>query len=318
LAADSSPIHVPVLLDEVLAHLRPHPGGTYVDATINGGGHAGALLAASAPDGRVVGFDRDAAMIDRLRQTRAAEVEAGRLLLCHANFRDLGDELAVRDIADVDGVLFDFGLSSQHLDASGRGFSFAVDEPLDMRFDTSDPHTTSATQILARTPQHELTALLRDYGEERFASRIARTIAARRRAQPITTTAELRDAIAASLPANLRWRADRHAARVFQALRIAANDELGAVEAALPRAFAALRPGGTLVAISFHSLEDRLVKTYFRDLKQRRAARIATPKPVQASPEEIAQNSRAASAKLRALVKLDEPCPEPGPEPPGW
>jgi 16S rRNA (cytosine1402-N4)-methyltransferase len=301
----AAPIHLPVLLAEVLAYLRPRPGGTYVDATINGGGHAAALLAASAPKGRVIGLDRDAAMIGRLRQTRAADVEAGRLILCHPNFRHLDEVLAECDVGAIDGVLFDFGLSSQHLDASGRGFSFAADEPLDMRFDTTDPSATSAAQIVARMPQHALTALLRDYGEERFASRIARTIAARRQARPITTTAELRDAIAASLPASIRWRADRNAARVFQALRIAANDELGAVEAALPRAFAALRPGGTLVAISFHSLEDRIVKNYFRDLKQRRAARIATPKPVQASPEEIARNSRAASAKLRAAEKLE-------------
>jgi 16S rRNA (cytosine1402-N4)-methyltransferase len=301
---ESTPIHVPVLLAEVVEFLRPRPGGTYVDATINGGGHAAALAAAAAPGGRVIGFDRDAAMIERLARSRAADVAAGRLLLCHANFRYLDEELAARGIAAVDGVLFDFGLSSQHLDASGRGFSFAADEPLDMRFDTSDPDASSAAQILAHAPLPELTALLRDYGEERFASRIARTIVARRREAPIATTQALREAIATSLPASVRWRVDRHAARVFQALRIAANDELGAVAAALPRAFQVLRPGGTLVAISFHSLEDRLVKHFFGDQRQRGTARPLTRKPAQASPEEIARNPRAASAKLRALEKL--------------
>lgn len=297
--------HLPVLLTEVVEYLQPHPGGTYVDATINGGGHAAALLAAAAPDGRVVGLDRDAALIERLAARCASEIDTGRLLLCHSDFRHIEEVLSEHGIDAIDGVLFDLGLSSHHLDSSGRGFSFAADEPLDMRFDPGDRESITAAELLADASLPELTQILRRYGEERFASRIARTVVARRRSAPLATTHALLDAIASSLPAAVRWRADRHAARVFQALRIAANDELEAVEEVLPRAFRALRPGGRMVVISFHSLEDRMVKTFFRARQHAGEARILTRKPLQASLEEVGRNSRAASAKLRAVEKID-------------
>jgi 16S rRNA (cytosine1402-N4)-methyltransferase len=295
--------HVPVMLAETLAHLAPRPGGVYIDATVNGGGHTGALLEASAPDGRVLGIDRDPGIIASLRSRRADAVAAGRLLLANASFASLAEIVAEQALGPVDGVLFDLGLSSFHLDSGQRGFSYAHDEPLDMRFDASDDELETAADILATRSADELTELFRTYGEERFASRIARTVVARRRTAPLRRTGELLSAIEQSLPPGVRWRANRDAARIFQALRIATNDELGAVAAALPQALAALAPGGRLVVISFHSLEDRLVKTFLREQKIAGRVRLLTKKPIPASDEETATNSRAASAKLRAAEK---------------
>lgn len=297
-------MHVPVLLSEVLAYLAPRPGGRYVDATIDGGGHARAVLAASAPDGRVLGIDRDPHIIAALREELAGAIGAGRLHIVAASFATLGQQLAACGLTAVDGVLFDLGLSSFHLDASGRGFAFARDEPLDMRFDPTGTACESAADILAGRDAAALTALFRAYGEERFASRIARTIVARRRQAPLRTTGELLAAIAASLPAHVRWRATRDAARIFQALRIAANDELEALAAALPQAVAALAPGGRLVIISFHSLEDRQVKHFFRAAQRDGQLRILTKRPIQPSQAETDANPRAASAKLRAAERV--------------
>lgn len=295
--------HVSVLLREVLAQLAPRPGGRYVDATANGGGHLHAILEACAPSGRVLGIDRDPELVAALRVRLDADVATGRLTLATGSFAMLSRVLAARDFAPVDGILFDLGLSSYHLDRAGRGFSFQRDEPLDMRFDPEDAQSESAAEILATRDAEELTALFQTYGEERFASRIARTIVARRRDQPLTTTGHLLAAIEQSLPARHRWRAGRDAARIFQALRIAANDELEQVAEALPQAVAALAPGGRLVVIAFHSLEDRMVKHFLRD--QAAAGRLRLPhrKPILPSAEEIAANPRAASAKLRTAEK---------------
>jgi 16S rRNA (cytosine1402-N4)-methyltransferase len=298
------PIHIPVLLDEVLAHLAPRSGGRYVDATIDGGGHARALLAASAPGGRVLGIERDPDVLAALRAHVPDAIDSGRLEVANASFAALSGVLTAHRFGPVDGVLFDLGMSSFHLDASGRGFSFQRDEPLDMRFDPSEAERETAAAILASRTADELTALFRTYGEERFASRIARTVVARRRSAPLRTTGDLLAAIAQSLPAHLRWRAARDAARIFQALRIAANDELETVAAALPQAGAALAPGGRLVVIAFHSLEDRLVKTFLRAEQHAGRLRILTKKPLQPSAEEIAANPRAASAKLRAAERV--------------
>ena len=297
-------MHVPVLLAETLAWLAPRPGGRYVDATIDGGGHARALLDASAPDGLVLGLDRDPEMVAAARARLAEAVERGTLRLAAASFAELGAVLAAHEMRAVDGVLFDLGLSSAHLDESGRGFSFAAEEPLDMRFDARDASRATAAEILASLSAADLTAVFRTYGEERFASRIARTIAARRREAPVRTSRELLAAVEASLPPQLRWRAARNAARIFQALRIAVNEELDAVTAALPQAVDALAVGGRLVVISFHSLEDRLVKQFLRNAQSTGALRILTKRPIQPSATEIAANPRAASAKLRAAEKV--------------
>ncbi len=298
------PVHTPVLLSEVLQYLAPRAGGRYVDATINGGGHARAVLDASAPDGRVLGIDRDPAMIAALSDRDAEAIASGRLHLVHSSFASLADILAAQAVEPVDGVLFDLGLSSFHLDASARGFSFQANEPLDMRFDPTDEGNETAADILASRDTEELTEIFRVYGEERFASRIARTVVARRRSAPLTSTGDLLAAVEQSLPPAVRWRAGRDAARIFQALRIVANQELEAVATVLPQAAAALASGGRLVVISFHSLEDRLVKNFLRDEQRAGRMRILTKKPLQATETEIAANPRAASAKLRAAERL--------------
>ena len=303
LALSNDAVHVPVLLHEVLELLALRPGARCVDATIDGGGHAAAMLAATAPGGRVLGIDRDPALLVEARKRLAADIESGGLELAHGSFRELGAILAAHGFTGVDAILFDLGVSSFHFDRSGRGFSFARDEPLDMRFDSRDESIASAAHLLATLDGRALTALLRDYGDERFASRIARTIVARRRQAPVATTGALLDAIAAALPARVRWQAARSAARVFQALRIAVNDELGSLAAALPQTVSALARGGRVAVIAFHSLEDRLVKHFFRTENQAGRLHILTKKPVVPSEAEIAANPRAASAKLRAAVK---------------
>jgi 16S rRNA (cytosine1402-N4)-methyltransferase len=302
--ADTPPGHVPVLLRQVLEALAPRPGGRYVDATANGGGHLRAVLDACAPDGHVLGIDRDPEILTALTGRCAAAIDAGRLQLAAGSFAELSHLLAARRFEPVDGILFDLGLSSFHLDVSGRGFSYLRDEPLDMRFDPTDDASESAADILATRDADELAAIFRDYGEERFASRIARTVVARRREQPIATTGQLLAAIEQSLPAAARWRASRDAARIFQALRIAANDELEQVAEVLPQAVAALAPGGRLAVIAFHSLEDRMVKHFLRDQAAAGRLRLLQRKPIIADEAEIAANPRAASAKLRVAEKV--------------
>ncbi len=296
-------VHVPILVDTVLDLLAVRTGGRYIDATVNGGGHTGAILAASAPDGKVLAFDRDAELIERLQRTQAPLIAAGRLDPVHSSFAELRTVAEERDFLPVDGILFDLGLSSYHLDQSGRGFSFARDEPLDMRFDSNELQTKRAREVIARAPADELRSIFRDLGEERFASRIARSIVALRERAPIETTTDLLKIVETSLPANTRWRAARHAARIFQGLRIAVNHELEVVQQALPQAWECLVPGGRIVVLSFHSLEDRIVKRYFRDRRQGGEGRILTKKPVTAAADEIERNPRAASAKLRAAEK---------------
>jgi len=297
-------VHQPVMLDEVVAHLVQRPGGRFVDATVNGGGHAEAILRRTAPDGRVLGIDRDAALLADTRARLAAECAAGRLILVNGNFADLADFVAAQEFAPVDGMLLDLGLSSYHFDASGRGFSFSRDEPLDMRFDPNDVAAETAADLLRTRSVDDLTVMFRDFGEERFAGRIAGRILIQRARAPITTTTQLLEIITAALPARIRWRAARSAARIFQALRIAVNDELGAIRCVLPQAVSVLAPGGRLVVIAFHSLEDRLVKQFL--VAERTAGRmqILTKRPLRPSEREVAANSRAASAKLRAAEKV--------------
>ncbi len=300
----SDPVHIPILTAEILDLLELRPGDTCIDATVNGGGHAAAFLERTAPDGRALGIDRDALALPRAHARHADAIASGRLMLRHGNFRELGEIAAAAGFADVRAILFDVGVSSYHFDRSGRGFRFAEDEPLDMRFDTEDDVSVTAAELVADASVEDLTRIIRELGEERFASRIARSIVRARERAPIESTEALVDAIRAALPANVRWRWARSAARVFQGLRIAVNDELTAVEEALPQAFELLAADGRLAVLSFHSLEDRLVKRAFVSLRQRGLARILTKKPLQAATEEIEANSRAASAKLRVCARV--------------
>jgi 16S rRNA (cytosine1402-N4)-methyltransferase len=287
--------HTPVLLEEVLRQLQPRPGGLYVDGTLGGGGHAEAILRASGPDGRVIGLDRDDEAIATCR-ARLSEFGA-RAQLVTANFSELRDVLAKLQVAGVDGVLFDLGVSSRQLDEPTRGFSFLRDGPLDMRM--SKQASLTAREVLATETQEELARIFFEYGEERRSRAIAKRVVEQRKREPLETTAQLVRIVESVLGPK---RGKVHpATRVFQALRIHVNRELESLKEGLVAATGALNPGGKLVVISFHSLEDRIVKWYFRETQ---SLRVLTKKPLMAGEEECAANARSRSAKLRAAEKM--------------
>ncbi len=287
-------VHVPVLGAEVLQWLQPRVGGLYVDATVGYGGHAASILAA-APGGRLIGLDRDEHALAGARERLAAFGE--RVRLVHADFAQMDTVLAGER---PDGFLFDVGVSSGQLDDPARGFSYRADAPLDMRMDPSRGRT--AADLVNELPAGELADILLRLGEERWAARIADFIVQARRRRPIATTGDLVDIIRAAVPAGARRGPGHPARRTFQALRIAVNGELDALQAGLAAASAALAPLGRIVVIAFHSLEDRIVKTTFRELGQRGFA-VLTKKPVRPSAVETAANPRARSARLRALAR---------------
>lgn len=294
--------HEPVLYEEVMAALAPRPGGMYVDGTINGGGHAAGVLERSAPQGRLLGVDLDREALEVARETLANY--GSRVQLVHGSFGHL-DEIARRHgFYPAAGVLLDLGISTAQLTARQRGFSFQLDGPLDMRLDPSEGIT--AADLVNSLPEAELADLLYEFGEERKSRRIARAIV---KARPLRTTTELAKVVARSL----RRRGRIHpATRTFLALRIAVNDELAVLSRGLKKAVDTLAPGGQLVVIAFHSLEDRIVKNYFRALARgegdssRPSVRLLTRKPIQPAAVERARNPASRSAKLRALVKLAE------------
>jgi 16S rRNA (cytosine1402-N4)-methyltransferase len=289
-----SPRHVPVLPREVVELLAPAPGQVFVDATVGAGGHTRLLAERVGPAGRVIGLDQDAGMLE-LARPRLAGLP---VTLVHANFDRLPQVLREQGVEAVDGVLADLGVCSDQLDEAGRGLSFQQPGPLDMRMDPRSGET--AADLLRRLGERDLADLIYTYGEERFSRRIARKIVETRKQAPLETTEQLAALVRRCVP---RPKGRRHvidpATRVFQALRIAVNDELGALErllAALPRC---LRPGGRAALISFHSLEDRRVKQAFRN---REVWQELTRKPVVAGEDEVRANPRARSAKLRAAV----------------
>jgi 16S rRNA (cytosine1402-N4)-methyltransferase len=286
------PRHVSVLPSEVLHALQPAPGQTLVDATVGAGGHARLLAERVAPAGRVIGLDQDPAMLDLARP----RLDGLPVTLVHANFDRLRQVLDDQGIDAADGVLADLGFCSDQLEDAGRGFSFQEEGPLDMRMDPTEGEP--AGDLLRRLNERDLADLIFQYGEERFSRRIARKIVEVRRRAPLTTTAQLAQLVRGCVP---RPKGRRHpidpATRVFQALRIAVNDELGALDRLLAALPGCVKPGGRAVIISFHSLEDRRVKQAFRD---RSAWEVLTAKPVQATEEEVRGNPRARAAKLRA------------------
>jgi 16S rRNA (cytosine1402-N4)-methyltransferase len=284
------PPHTAVLAAEALEALAIVPAGTYVDATFGAGGHTRLILERLGPQGRVIAFDADP-----LAATLAPADP--RLLLLHANFRALGSELAQRSIAGVDGVLYDLGVSSMQFDDGERGFSFRADAPLDMRLDPT--HGETAAAFIAEREEVELADVIFRYGEERNSRRIARAL----KAKLPRTTGELAAIVAGVVHVRGKRERIHPATRTFQALRIAVNDELGALRESLDAAAGVVRPGGRIAAISFHSLEDRIVKRFFRE-----DARLQplTRKPVVPGDEELATNPRARSAKLRVAVVESE------------
>ncbi len=301
--------HIPVLYEEVLAWLQPRSGGLYVDATLGGGGHAKGILMASQPDGRLMGLDADPSALSYA--SKVLSPFGDRVTLRTANFRQLGAVAAALGIGQVDGILIDLGMSSRQLDNAQRGFSFSLDGPLDMRMDQEQGQ--SAADLVNNLPEAELSEILWRYGEERRARRIARAIVA---ARPLTRTGQLTDLVARVVG---RREKIHPATRTFQALRIAVNDELGALSQALPQARDLLRPQGRLAVIAFHSLEDRLVKQFYRQeardcacppelpvcmCEHQATLKVLTPKPVRPTVGEIDQNPRSRSARLRVAERL--------------
>jgi len=289
--------HVPVMTAEVLQHLRPERGGVFVDCTVGLGGHARALLEAGAS--RLIGLDRDRHALAGAVETLSAWRD--RIDLVHSDYRALDEVLDARDIAVVDGALADLGVSSMQFDAPGRGFSFQRDEPLDMRMDQSAGDT--AADLVARSSERELADAIFQYGEERFSRRIARAIVDARRDMPVATTGRLASIVRRAIPRRGFARIDP-ATRTFQALRIWVNRELEGLDRFLEAAVRRLRAGARLVVITFHSLEDRIVKHTLRALESGDAGvRVLTRKPIVPSDEEITRNPRARSAKLRAAER---------------
>jgi 16S rRNA (cytosine1402-N4)-methyltransferase len=303
-----------VLLHETVELLAPRAGGRYVDCTVGAGGHARAILEASGPDGRLLGLDADASALALAREQLARF--GGRVELVHANFRDVAAVARAHGFDGADGVLLDLGVSSMQLDTAERGFSFRADAPLDMRLDTSGGIT--AAELIASLGERELADLIHRLGEEPRARAVARAVVAARRRAPIETTGQLAAVVSRVVP-----RGRIHGAtRTFQALRIAVNDELGALREALLGAHDVLSDGGRLAVISFHSLEDRVVKQYIAAQSRPCACPPRTPvcvcgrqprllpvtrKPVTPGPDELRANPRARSAKLRVAARLGPP-----------
>ncbi len=292
------PGHIPVLLNEVLSHLDSKPNDSVIDATLGGGGHASALLEAIGPTGRLLGIEWDARTLEETR--KKLERYGSRAMLVRGSYRDLERFAGACAFPEVSGILFDLGYSSFQIDDPDRGFSFRFDGPLDMRYDASGDVT--AADIVNTWPKEELIRIFRDYGEERASGRMVAAILQAREHASISTTSQFAAIVASAVPERTRWGKPKihPATQAFQALRIATNDELGNIQTALPQAVGLLKPGGKIAVISFHSLEDRIVKNFFEESPD---LEIVTPKPVMAGADELEANPRARSAKLRVAQK---------------
>lgn len=308
-------VHQPVMLQEVLDGLALRPGGIYVDCTLGGAGHSEAILKRIGPSGRLVGLDQDPAALAAAKNRLAAWSD--RVDLVRANFSQLKEVLEHLNLQEVDGALFDLGVSSYQLDNPSRGFSYQHDSPLDMRMDPDQEKT--AAELVNRMPAEELKRIIASYGEERWASRIASFIAEERRSRPILTTGQLVDVIKKAVPAGARREGPHPAKRTFQALRIEVNRELEILKDAVLSAVLSLRPGGRICVITFHSLEDRIIKDRFRGLASpcscpkdfpvcacggEKLIKLINTRPLVPSSSEIGANPRARSAKLRIAERM--------------
>ena len=308
--------HIPVLLEPTMESLALKSDGIYVDGTLGGGGHSENILQRTAPNGRLIGIDQD----DEALAAAGARLEkyGSRFIKVKSNFCQMKDVLADLGIGQVDGILLDIGVSSHQLDDGSRGFSYMVDAPLDMRMDQNSGSMTAA-DLLAELSEEEIADIIYKYGEERYSRRIARQIVNARAKEPIKTTFQLVDLIRRAMPHTKNKEKQHPAKRTFQALRIAVNDELGVLQAALDDALDLLKPGGRLSVITFHSLEDRIVKEQFKTWAKgctcppdfpicvcgkKPTVKIITRKPIVADDEELEVNPRSRSAKLRCVEKL--------------
>ncbi len=292
--------HTPVLVREVIEFLKCRPGGIYLDCTLGEGGHTEEILKACAPDGRVIGLDRDLQSIEQARGRLAAF--GRRVVFHHENFVQLDAVLDREAVQEVDGILFDLGVSSVQLEIGDRGFSFLKDGPLDMRMDQTKGKT--ASELIHQLSESELTRIFQEYGEERWAKKISRFIVQERARARITRTSHLAELILKAIPKRGHFARIHPATRVFQALRIAVNDELSNLRLAMEAAIRRLKSTGRLCIISFHSLEDRIVKHGFRDREKQGEIRVITKRPVMAGEEERMLNPRCRSAKLRAAERV--------------
>ena len=308
--------HETVLLHETVDGLDIKPDGVYVDCTLGGAGHAQYLLDQLGPQGHLYAFDQDMTAINNAKLKLADYVEKGQVTFIHQNFRHLKQALEDLGISQVDGIYYDLGVSSPQLDVAERGFSYGQEARLDMRM--NQEQALSAYEVVNDWPYEDLVHILYRYGEEKFAKRIARAIEERRAQRPIETTTELAEIVKMAIPAATRRTGGHPAKRSFQAIRIAVNDELGAVEDSLEQALTLLKPEGRISVITFHSLEDRLVKQLFKEVSQGPEVPRGLPilpgqmqapfalvnrKPIVSSPEELEANNRSRSAKLRILRK---------------
>lgn len=309
--------HVTVLLNEAVTGLNVHPDGTYVDATLGGGGHSSAILN-QLTTGRLYSFDQDQTAIKYNQQHLKKFINDGRSILIEDNFRNLETALSKNGVKSVDGVVYDLGVSSPQFDDAQRGFSYKLDAPLDMRM--NQQQALSAMNVVNEWPYEKLVKILYRYGEERFAKQIARKIERRRESKPIKTTFELVNVIKEAIPAAARRHGGHPAKKTFQAIRIAVNDELGALEDSLEQALELLNVGGRISVITFQSLEDRLVKTMFHEQvsladelppglpvippEMQPKFKLINKKPILPSQEELADNHRAHSAKLRIIERI--------------
>ncbi|QLL71680.1 16S rRNA (cytosine(1402)-N(4))-methyltransferase RsmH [Ligilactobacillus salivarius] len=309
--------HITVLLNEAVDGLNIKPDGTYVDCTLGGGGHSGLILSKLSENGKLYSFDQDITAINFNKDKFKEENELGKINFIKSNFRNISEELNKRNILGVDGILYDLGVSSPQFDNADRGFSYNYDAPLDMRMDQSQSLT--ARDVVNDWSYEQLVRIFFRYGEEKFAKSITRRIEKVRQQTPIETTGQLVDLIKEAIPAKARRKGGHPAKKTFQAIRIAVNDELGALEESLEQALDLLNPGGRISVITFQSLEDRLVKVMFKQKtslpelppglpvipdSQKVEYKLITRKPIVPSEDEITHNNRAHSAKLRIIEKL--------------
>lgn len=292
-------MHIPVLLNEVLEYLSPQSDQNYVDCTLNGGGHTREILKRNGPKGKVLGIEVDKEIFEQIEGEKIK-----RLIPINDSYSNLEEIVKEKKFENVDGILFDIGMSSYHIDLSKRGFSFLKDEPLMMSYNVEKGNNRTAYEIVNSYSEKDLADIIFKYGEERYSRRIAKGIIEKRKIRPINTTFDLIKIIEDYVPASYRRQKIHFATRTFQALRIEANRELDNFSDALPQALRVLKSGGRLVVITFHSLEDRIAKNYFRDSQKEGIIKILTKKPVIAKEEEMRSNPRSRSAKLRAVIKL--------------
>jgi len=293
-------IHTPVLKEQVLEYLNIDEGKNYIDGTFGLGGHT---VEIAKLGGNVLAIERDPELYKRFQNIELEEHLKDRLIVVNDSYINMKDIVKKHEFGPVDGILLDLGMSSWHLDYSGRGFTFQKDEPLDMRFDPNNNPDT-AYEIVNGYPPDEIERILKEYGEEQFAKIITKNIVEQRKVKPITTTLDLVEVIWKSLPNWYKRQKIHPATKTFQALRIAVNSELENIKQVLSSAIDILDKEGRLITISFHSLEDRIVKQFYRQLKEQNIGKVITKKPIQATGEEVAQNPRSRSAKLRVVEKI--------------